>query len=68
MKKYIETVEEISELAEVWDNKHPTLENDNEIKVGNKLLEKGIVRRYGKGNPIKIYIPKVKKQKGKIGV
>lgn len=68
LKKYIETVEEISELAEVWDNKHPTLENDNEIKVGNKLLEKGIVRRYGKGNPIKIYIPKVKKQKGKIGV
>lgn len=56
LKKYIGAVKEISELAEVWENKRPKLETDKKIKVGNKLLEKGIVKRFGNGNPIKIYI------------
>lgn len=68
LRKYIEIVGEISELAEVWENNYPELETDEEKKVGNKLLEKGIVRRYGKGNPIKIFISKEKKQKIKSGV
>lgn len=56
LKKYIGAVKEISELAEVWENKRPKLETDKKLKVGNKLLEKGIVKRFGNGNPIKIYI------------
>ena len=66
LRKYIESIKEISKLAEVWNHKNPTLENDYEIKVGNKLLEKGIVKQYGEGYPIKIFISKDKK--GKSGV
>ena len=62
LRKYIETVEEISKLAEVWDNKIRKLETYEEQKVGNKLLEKGIVKRYGEGYPIKIFISKDKKR------
>ena len=56
LKKYIETVEEISELAEVWNHKRPKLETDKKLKVGNKLLEKGIVKQFGNKEPIKISI------------
>ena len=56
LKKYIETVEEISELAEVWNHKRPKLETDKKLKVGNKLLEKEIVKQFGNKEPIKISI------------
>ena len=62
LRKYIETVEEISELAEVWNHKIRKLETYEEQKVGNKLLGKGIVKRYGEGYPIKIFISKDKKR------
>ncbi|EDP24269.1 YobI family P-loop NTPase [Parvimonas micra] len=66
LRKYIESVKEISKLAEVWENNYPELETDEEKKIGNKLLEKGIVKQYREGYPIKIFISKDKK--GKSGV
>lgn len=56
LKKYIESVPEISKLAGVWKNEHLKLETDEELKVGQKLQEKGIVRQFGKENPITISI------------
>lgn len=67
LKKYIESVPEISKLAGLWKNNYPKLISNSEKQVGNKLLEKGIVGRYGNKEPIKIFIPKDKKQKGKNG-
>lgn len=56
LRKYIESVKEISKLAEVWENNYPELETDEEKKIGNKLLEKGIVKQFGNKEPIKIFI------------
>lgn len=66
LKKYIESVPKISKLAGLWKNNYPKLISNFEKQVGNKLLEKGIVRQYGDKKPIKIFIPKDKKQKVKM--
>ena len=67
LKKYIESVPEISKLAGLWKNNYPKLISNFEKQVGNKLLEKGIVKQYGDKKPIKIFIPKEKNKKGKNG-
>jgi len=62
LKKYIESVTEISELAEVWDGKRPKLENEEKRKVGNMLIENGYVSKYGDVEPVRVYIQKNKKE------
>jgi hypothetical protein len=44
LRKYIETVEEISELAEVWNHKNPKLDNACKEKIGTALIKANYVK------------------------
>lgn len=45
LKKYIETVKEISKLAEVWNHKNPKLDNTYKEKIGTALIEAKYVKK-----------------------
>lgn len=45
LKKYIESVPKISELAEVWNHKHPKLDNTYKEKIGTELIEAKYVKK-----------------------
>ena len=45
LKKYIESVPKISELAEVWNHKHPKLDNTYKEKIGTALIEAKYVKK-----------------------
>lgn len=45
LKKYIEAVKEISELAKVWDHKRPKLDNTYKEKTGSALIEAKYVKK-----------------------
>lgn len=43
--KYISTIQEIVDLAEVWHNKRPALDNPYKEKVGEALIDNGYVSK-----------------------
>lgn len=45
LKKYIESVPKISELAEVWNHTHPKLDNTYKEKIGTALIEAKYVKK-----------------------
>lgn len=45
LKKYIESVPKISELAEVWNHKYPKLDNTYKEKIGTALIEAKYVKK-----------------------
>lgn len=45
LKKYIETVKEISKLAEVWNHKNPKLDNTFKEKIGTALIKAKYVKK-----------------------
>lgn len=56
IKELISQVEEIAKLATVWESKRPTLENQEQKKVGFALIEEKYVKQWGKGEKISISI------------
>ena len=44
LKEYISLVDEISDLATVWENKQPALDNEYKEQVGEKLIDKEYVK------------------------
>lgn len=44
LKEYISLVDEISDLATVWENKQPALDNRYKEQVGEKLIDKEYVK------------------------
>ena len=44
LRKYIETVEEISKLAKVWNHKNPKLDNACKEKIGTALIKANYVK------------------------
>ena len=59
LRKYISMVDEIRDLADVWNNKHPSY-NDNEFKekIALSLIKYGYVVKTSYKETPKIYIPK----------
>ncbi len=45
LRKYIETVKEISKLAEVWNHKNPKLDNTFKEKIGTALIKAKYVKK-----------------------
>lgn len=45
LKKYIESVKEISKLAEIWNHKNPKLDNTYKEKIGTALIEAKYVKK-----------------------
>ena len=44
LREYISLVDEISDLATVWENKQPALDNEYKEQVGEKLIDKEYVK------------------------
>lgn len=48
IKELISQVEEIANLATVWESKRPTLENEEQKKVGHALIEENYLKPWGR--------------------
>ena len=48
IKELISQVEEIANLATVWESKRPTLENEEQKKVGLALIEENYLKPWGR--------------------
>lgn len=61
LKSYISSVNEISELSNVWENKQPLLDNFYKDKVGQELIKFGYVKlRNNKDHP-RIMLSRIQK-------
>lgn len=58
LKEYISSITEISELAEVWDSRYPSLNNSYKEKIGQALIKAKYVSQRRSKNYLKIWIPK----------
>ena len=45
LKEYILAVEEVSELASIWDGKYPSIDNKYKEEIAQLLVQLGIVKR-----------------------
>lgn len=45
LKEYISYVEDIKEIASVWDKRYPALDNPQKERIGQALIEAGYVKR-----------------------
>lgn len=45
IKQYISTVEEISNVAEVWNKKYPLLDNVDKEKIGKELIDANYIKK-----------------------
>lgn len=58
LRKYIESVPKISELAEVWNHKRPKLDNTYKEKIGTALIEANYVKKINYKDYLRISIIK----------
>ena len=58
LRKYIKSVKEISELAEVWNHKNPKLDNTYKEKIGTALIEANYVKKINYKDYLRISIIK----------
>ena len=56
IKEYLKYVDEISELASVWDRKHPILDNNYKQKVADALVANGYVKKRKDKENVRIMI------------
>lgn len=55
IKNYLSKIDELKGLETVFDNRHPTLDNEYKEMVGDALIERGLVRKRKDG---RLMLPK----------